>query len=187
MVVAIGGTLAAYIFSMGSAFLHHASRQKTFYGDHVSVTDQIQLVKGRLVHYNNNNNDGPDGKRVILHSRADENAEITSLSDLMLSGAQYSFDVPVGSWGMGRQRIRVNVYDVYYFYDKLSLSLRSALATNSELVKAFPSPVNTQAGVSTNSSMESESETTVPDTGTGGSGNPIPPWENFGEIGRAHV
>ena len=179
VVALIGGTIAAILLHMGNSILHHSNRQKSLYGDHVSVTDHIQAVKGSLVAYNNNNSDGDDGQRVILHSRDDEDEPINSISDLMLS--DYCYDVNVSRWGMGNQKIRVNVYDIFYFYDKLSDSLRANLAADATLASDFPPPINTQAGASTSTSMDAESEVTTGDIPPGPTeGPPIPPWENFG-------
>ena len=171
VVIAIGAALSTFLISMGYAFLKQTTHQRTFYGNHISVTDWIQRVKGDLVSHNNSAGE-------VLHGRGLTNgfySPISSLSDLALQDdSKYSFDVAVEPWGMGNQRIVINVYDISFYYDQL----QSSITGNPVVMRNFPSPVNVLAG-SSSSEMDSEGTAVAPDTTDPSKSKGVIPWENF--------
>jgi hypothetical protein len=182
IIAIVGAILSGAIIQRGYSFFRSMGRQRSFYGDHVSVTDYVQAVKGQLIQANIERGASGDG---VWHGQGlnDELAsEIHSVADLLLNDARFSFDVSLGSIGQGRQRVRVNVFDVHYQENQLQNSLRNDPGQMSVL----PAPINALMGKSTNSSSGqggAEGEAEDPTKGTqseAASGELHYPWDRFG-------
>jgi hypothetical protein len=181
VVVLVAGVLAGVLIEMGYSFLAGTTQQRNFYGDHVSVADYVQAVKGRLIQANIDYG-------AVVHGRGlfSLGSEIDHVSDLVLDEGSFdlaSFDAEVGSRGQGRQRVNVNVFDVHYHASQLQDSVRN----DSAQMKILPAPINAIAGKSVSSSAptpgESEGDALDPETGSkteAGFGDNVYPWERFG-------
>jgi hypothetical protein len=170
-VTVMGSLIALALITMGYSFLKSSARQRNFYGDHVSVTDYVQDVKGKLIAKNISDGQVQHGKGLSSSS-----SPIASIDNLVLDGYN-SPDIPVGSWGLGKQKVSVTVYDAYYFYDQLDPALRN----DSAQMALFPPPINALAAGSTGADAETEGESQGDSTiGTNSSPGTFYPWSSFG-------
>jgi hypothetical protein len=175
VVVVVGSVLSAILIHMGYSFLTNTRQQRSFYGDHVTVTDYVQAVKGQLIAANLAN---PGG---VWHGQGlnDElDSKIGSVSDLLLSDdPRFSFDAEVGTIGQGSQRVRVNVFDVHYHENQLQSSLRS----DAEQMRILPAPINATGGRAASSTGDTEGDGKSSGKGTiEGSVGGTYPWNRFG-------
>jgi hypothetical protein len=94
----------------------------------------------------------------------------------------FNFEKNVGAIGQGRQRVRVNVFDVHYQENQLQNSLRN----DSEQMRILPAPINAITGKSKPTSTNqggAEGEAADRDKGTQNelaSGEINYPWDRFG-------
>jgi hypothetical protein len=176
VVVLVGSVMSGVLIHMGYSFLTSTRQQRDFYGDHVSVTDYVQAVKGQLIQANIE-------RGSILHGQGldDElESEIDSIDDLLLEDlgdVKFSFEENVTSMGKVRQRVHVNVYDVHYNERQLQASLRS----DDVQMKLLPAPINATGSRAASSVIGSEGGGKSPGRGTfeEGAGSSYP-WDRFG-------
>jgi hypothetical protein len=177
VIVVVGSVLSGILIHMGYSFLTSTRQQRNFYGDHLSVTDYIQEVKGLLIQANIDRGAGGGG---VWHGQGldDElDSEIRSVSDLLLNDARFSFDADVVSIGQERQKVRVNVFDVHYHERQLQDGLREDAAQ----MRILPAPINATGGRAASSINDTEGDGKSPGKGTiEGSVGGTYPWDRFG-------
>jgi hypothetical protein len=173
--------LSGLLIRMGYSFLTNTRQQRSFYGDHISVTDYVQAVKGQLIQENLNRGAAGDG---VWHGQGlgyELASEIHNVADLLLNDVKFSFDADVGSMGQGRQRVHVNVFDVHYQESQLRNSLRE----DPEQMRILPAPINAIAGTSIAAGGQGGIEGGAADPTKGTQSEAVSeslhyPWDRFG-------